>query len=86
MSTPEIEAAKGVVKQREAEAESAKTNLNHRKKQLERITELYKQKSVDERLVDEHETQVRSAESLLAAAVAAIGNAKADVEVKSGKS
>src|SRR5262249_34004478 len=51
----EVEAAKGAVKQREVEAAVTQANLAYRKKQLDRLKDLSKEKAVDSRLVDEAE-------------------------------
>lgn len=81
----DIVAARGVVKQRDAESTGAKANLTYRKRQFERLAELLKQASIESKVVDEAEGHFRAAESQASAALAAVENAKADVEVRNSK-
>jgi RND family efflux transporter MFP subunit len=81
----EIEAAKGVVRLRQTEAVSAKANGAYRKKQFERVKELYKQNSVDAKLMEEVEEQMRAAEAQVDAAQIAVENARADLSVKTAQ-
>ena len=81
----EINSAKGVVKQRGTEVDAAKANLAYRKKQFDRVKELVKQGAVDQRLLDEAETNLRAAEAQIDGAIAAVESAKGDTLVKESK-
>jgi RND family efflux transporter MFP subunit len=78
----ELDAAKTVVKQRAAELNAAKVNLALRKKQYERIKNLFEQKAVDQKILDEAEDYLRTAEVQVDAATAAVEKADRDVAVK----
>jgi len=81
----EINSTKGVVKQREAEVVAAKANFAYRKKQFDRIKELFDQKTVSAELLDEAQQHLRAAEAQIDGAVAAVESAKGDIAVKESK-
>jgi HlyD family secretion protein len=62
--------------------QSAKASMTYQQKQYERIKELVKIGSVDQRLLDERTDQLEAARAKLALATVALENAKVDVEVK----
>ncbi len=80
-----MDVAKGLVKQRESEEASAKAKLDYRKKQFDRIKQLYEQKSVDAKLLDEQEDQFRAAQGQVDAAKIAISTAIAQLEASKTK-
>lgn len=81
----DLSATKTFVVQRQAEILRAKSNLEFRKKQYDRISKLAKQAAVDDNLVDEKFEQVESARSWRDATEAAVNAALADVEAKKAK-
>ncbi len=76
----DAEAAEAEVKQSEAEVVKATANLEFRQKQYERVKELFKLKSIDERLVDEKEKEQEAASGAVLSARAAVLTAQAQAE------
>ncbi|HKB35354.1 MAG TPA: efflux RND transporter periplasmic adaptor subunit [Gemmataceae bacterium] len=81
----ERQAAKTVILQREADAESTQAAVVFRQRQLDRLKQLQKTKTVESRAVEEQEQLLLSAKSQFAAARAAIESAKADLLVQESK-
>lgn len=81
----EVEASKSGVRQREAEAQSAKATIVARQRALDRVKELVKQGTVSTHLVDEAEGARSAAQATADGATAGVESAKVDVEVKKGK-
>ena len=81
----EVDAAAGVVRLRQSEAAGARAASGFRKKQLDRVKELAKQGTVDQKAVDEADEQHRAAEGLADGAAVGADNAKADLVVKESK-
>jgi RND family efflux transporter MFP subunit len=76
----DADAAQAEVKQSEAEVVKATANREFREKQYERVKELFKLKSIDERLVDEKEKEQEAARGAELSARSAVLTAKAQAE------
>lgn len=81
----EVVAAEAAVRQRQTDANAGKANLDYRKKHFDRIKELFDQKTIDKRTLDEAESLYQAAKTQADAAMATVDGAKADVAVKQGK-
>jgi HlyD family secretion protein len=81
----EVVAAKTVVKQRQADVQSAKAGHDRWRSEVERLKKLHKDGVVDKSVLDETETRLLAAQGQLDAAKAALESAKADVAVKEAK-
>jgi HlyD family secretion protein len=81
----DLETAKLVIGQREAEARRAASNLRYRLKAFERVQTLLKQSSVSARLVDEEYDRKDAARAWKDAAELGVGTARADVKTKEAK-
>jgi RND family efflux transporter MFP subunit len=73
----DFEAATAMIERSKADLKHAEATRSFRKKQFDRITELFELKSIDERLVDEKEEQLDAALAAESAAQAAIITTKA---------
>lgn len=81
----EQEAAEATVKQSEAEVDRAAAARSFREKQYQRIKQLFDEKSIDGRLVDEKIDEMEAARAAEHAAQAAVATAKAQVSASKAK-
>jgi RND family efflux transporter MFP subunit len=81
----ELEAAKILIDQRQAEVKRAVSNLTFREKRYDRIKMLADYKSVELSLLDEQRDQLDAAQAWKDAAMAGVHSAVADVEAKKAK-
>jgi len=81
----DLETAKLVVGQKEAESRRAASNLRYRLKAFERIRTLLKESSVSAKLVDEEYDRKDAARAWKDAAELGVGTARADVKTREAK-
>jgi RND family efflux transporter MFP subunit len=81
----EIQLARGGTEEKKTQLQSAKASLTYQQKQYERLKELVRIGSVDQRLLDERADQLEAARGKVDLATVALENAKVDVEVKQTK-
>jgi HlyD family secretion protein len=81
----EVVAAEAAIRQRQSEAAATKAGVEFRKKSFERFKELFNNKAVDQKILDEAEQQYLTADEASKAKAAAIDGAKADLNVKKAK-
>jgi RNA polymerase sigma factor (sigma-70 family) len=80
-----VGAAEHAVVQKEAEVEPARAALSFREQQLTRMEDLFKQKSIEERVVEERRDQMLAARGQASAAAAAVKTAQAELEIQKSK-
>jgi multidrug efflux pump subunit AcrA (membrane-fusion protein) len=78
----EVQLARGSIEQKKTELQSAKASMTYQQRQYERMQELVKIGSVDQRLLDERKDQLDAARAKADLATVSLENAKVDVEVK----
>src|SRR5262249_24916673 len=83
----EVEVAKSALAQRKAEADGAKALLTFEQKRLDALEKLRNviKSGVEQNTIEEKKKAVETAKAQLAAATAAIDNAKATLDVKQSK-
>ncbi len=81
----EVQTARAVILQRQADLASAKANLAFQGRQYQRFKALSEANSIDVRLLDEKEAQRNAAQAQVGAAEAAVGAARAELEVKQSR-